>query len=34
VPKRAIEDLPASDARFKVRPAATLAEAIAIAIGE
>ena len=34
VPKRAIEDLPASDAAFKVRPAATLAEAIVLAIGE
>ena len=34
VPKRAIEDIPASDAKFKVRPAGTLAEAIVLAIGE
>ncbi len=34
VPKRAIEDLPTSDAAFKIRPAATLAEAIMLAIGE
>lgn len=34
VPKRALEDLPTSDAAFKIRPAATLAEAIALAIGE
>jgi len=34
VPKRALEDLPASDASFKVRPAATIAEAIVLAIGE
>lgn len=34
VPKRAIEDLPASDAKFKIRPAGTLAEAIVLAIGE
>ncbi len=34
VPKRAIEDLPTSDAAFKIRPAATLAEAIVLAIGE
>ena len=34
VPKRALEEMPGSDAAFKIRPAATLAEAISIAIGE
>ncbi|HSQ59763.1 MAG TPA: DNA repair protein RadA [Acidobacteriota bacterium] len=34
VPKRALEDMPASDAKFAIRPAATLAEAISIAIGD
>jgi DNA repair protein RadA/Sms len=34
VPKRSSDDLPASDAKFKLRPAATLAEAIALAIGD
>jgi DNA repair protein RadA/Sms len=34
VPKRALEEMPGSDAAFKIRPAATLAEAISIAIGD
>lgn len=34
VPKRALEDLPKADTNFKVHTAATLAEAITIAVGD
>ncbi len=34
VPKRGAEDLPKSDASFKIHPAGTLAEAMAIALGD